>query len=121
VHPGLTALHEYLDATARWDEELVRRHDTSEPVSVTCDLVEAMPIEPEPIVEVRADVADPPQLGFAGTQGQRRVDETVDGARRADADAPIGALLLAVGAHDGERELVLAALELLLSDGFSGG
>jgi len=41
-----------------------------------------------------------------------------DGALIRDADDPIGALLLALGAHDGEAELVVAAIELLLRDGF---
>lgn len=44
-----------------------------------------------------------------------------DGALIRDADDPLQALLLALGAHDGEAELVRAALELLRKDGFLTG
>jgi hypothetical protein len=44
-----------------------------------------------------------------------------DGGLIRDADDPLQALLLALGAHDGEAELVRAALELLRKDGFLTG
>src|SRR6266852_8675733 len=55
-------------------------------MAITGDFIKGQPVEGELVVQVRANVADPPELGLAWVQHQRRIDEAVDRAYRVRAD-----------------------------------
>ena len=89
LYPALMRLDQHLDASPGRHQDLIGGDDAGQPVSVSGDLIQTMAVQSQPIVEVGADIADPPQLGFSGTEIQSRIDEAVDGTDGVVANAPV--------------------------------
>ena len=86
VGPGPGRLHQDFLSRPRREEELLLRHQASEAVAVARYFVEAVPVEPQQVVQVRSDIPDAPQLRLARAQRDRGVAQAVHRADGVVAD-----------------------------------
>src|SRR4029453_4739410 len=79
VLAGLAAAHEDLVARRRWNQDLVRLNQLVLQIAVLREDVERVPLQLEVVVDVRADVADAPELQLTRLDVDGGLEEPVDG------------------------------------------
>src|SRR2546422_608261 len=86
IGTGAGRLHEHFLSRTRREKELLLRHQTDEAVTVACDLVEAVTVERELVIQVRSDIPNAPQLRLAGAERNRGIEHAVHRAYGVVAD-----------------------------------